>query len=102
MRICRFDGTQEAWSLTAIRNPNSNIMSLSLNLSDRFSSLNKKIYFFKKHLMIVMRLGLTAAFGRVIQLGGSADSSSKWTILLFFKHLTLILLTLIFDTVLLL
>jgi hypothetical protein len=45
-------------------------MNLSFNHSDKWSLLNNTVYFFKKHFLTVIGLGLIAAFGRVIQLGG--------------------------------
>ena len=45
-------------------------MNLSFNISDKLSLLNKTFYFFKKHFVKILGLGLIAALGRVIQLGG--------------------------------
>jgi len=45
-------------------------MNLSFNHSDKLSLLNNTLYFFKKHFLTIIGLGLIAAFGRVIQLGG--------------------------------
>lgn len=45
-------------------------MSPAFNLSDKLNLLNNTLYFFKKHFFIIIGLGLIAAFGRVIQLGG--------------------------------
>jgi hypothetical protein len=45
-------------------------MNLSFNLSDKLGLLANTLYFFKKHLMIIVGLGLISALGRVIQLEG--------------------------------
>lgn len=45
-------------------------MSPAFNLSDKLNLLNSTLYFFKKHFIVIIGLGLIAAFGRVIQLGG--------------------------------
>ena len=45
-------------------------MNLSFNHSDKWTLLNNTVYFFKKHFLTILGLGLVAAFGRVIQLGG--------------------------------
>ena len=46
------------------------------------SFLNNSFYFFKKHFLVVLGLGLIAAFGRVIQLGGFGPVSSAMNIVL--------------------
>lgn len=48
-------------------------MKLLLNLSHQLSCLQTTLYFFKKHFFIILSLGLVAAFGRVIQLGGFGE-----------------------------
>ncbi len=45
-------------------------MKLSISISEKFNLLSDTLYFFKKHFVTIMALGLTAALGRVIQLGG--------------------------------
>ena len=45
-------------------------MNLPFNLSNKFYLLSNTLYFFKKHFLVITGLGLIAAFGRVIQLGG--------------------------------
>ncbi|HET6721643.1 MAG TPA: hypothetical protein VFH07_02790 [Chitinophagaceae bacterium] len=45
-------------------------MNLSFNHSEKWTLLNNTVYFFKKHFLPIIGLGLIAAFGRVIQLGG--------------------------------
>jgi hypothetical protein len=57
-------------------------MTLSTNLSDKFDLLNNTLYFFKKHFLVAMGLGLIAAFGRVIQLGGFGQITTWTNILL--------------------
>jgi len=53
-------------------------MSISFKLSDRLISLQNAIYFFRKHFLTIIGLGLISAFGRVIQLGGFGEITS-WT-----------------------
>ena len=50
--------------------------------SDKLTSLHNAIYFFKKHFLIIISLGLIAAFGRVIQLGGFGEITTTFTIVL--------------------
>jgi hypothetical protein len=57
-------------------------MTLSTNLSDKFNLLNNTLYFFKKHFLVTMGLGLIAAFGRVTQLGGFGQITNWTNILL--------------------
>ena len=57
-------------------------MNLSFNLSDKLSLLNNTFYFFKKHFMAIMGLGLIAALGRVIQLGGFGEITNWMNIIL--------------------
>lgn len=45
-------------------------MSLSFAFLRNLSFLKHTIYFFQKHFWVVLGLGLIAALGRVIQLGG--------------------------------
>jgi hypothetical protein len=53
-------------------------MSLFLKLSGNLILLNNTLHFFKKHFLVVMGLGLVAALGRVIQLGGFGQIAT-WT-----------------------
>ena len=57
-------------------------MNLSFNLPGKLSLINNTFYFFQKHFMAVMGLGLIAAFGRVIQLGGFGEISNWMNIVL--------------------
>src|SRR5580765_345107 len=57
-------------------------MNLLANLSNRLSLLSYMLYFIKKHLMVILGLGLIAAFGRVIQLGGFGQITSGVSIFL--------------------
>ena len=57
-------------------------MTLSFNLSDKLSLLNNTLYFFKKHFLAILGLGLIAAFGRVIQLGGFGQITAWMNIVL--------------------
>ena len=57
-------------------------MNLSFNLSEKLSLLNNTLYFFKKHFVAIIGLGLIAAFGRVIQLGGFGQITSLMNIIL--------------------
>src|SRR5918994_1300070 len=54
------------------------MMSVSYNLSGRLTLLKNSLYFFKKHFLVILGLGLIAAFGRVIQLGGLGQITT-WT-----------------------
>ena len=56
-------------------------MSLSI-FSGRLTLLSNTLYFFRKHFFIIIGLGLVAAFGRVIQLGGFGHISTLINILL--------------------
>ena len=51
-------------------------MNTCFNFSDKLISLQNAVYFFKKHYLVVIGLGLIAAFGRVIQLGGFGEITS--------------------------
>ncbi len=57
-------------------------MNLSFNHPDKWSLLNNTVYFFKKHFLTIMGLGLIAAFGRVIQLGGFGQITSWMNVIL--------------------
>jgi hypothetical protein len=57
-------------------------MNLLVNLSDRLSLLNQIFYFLKKHLIVIFGLGLIAAFGRVLQLGGFGQITPGFNIFL--------------------
>ena len=57
-------------------------MNLPFNLSNKFYLLGNTLYFFKKHFLVIMGLGLIAAFGRVIQLGGFGQITTWKNILL--------------------
>jgi large-conductance mechanosensitive channel len=57
-------------------------MSLSFNFSDKLNLLNFTLQFFKKNLLVIMGLGLIAAFGRVGQLGGFGHIATWTNILL--------------------
>src|SRR3712207_6429010 len=57
-------------------------MNLLVNLSNKLSLLKHTLYFLKKHLTVISGLGLIAAFGRVIQLGGFGQVTSLINILL--------------------
>ncbi|GEO09253.1 hypothetical protein [Segetibacter aerophilus] len=57
-------------------------MSLSFNFSDKLSLLKNALYFFKKHFVVITGLGLIAAFGRVIQLGGFGQIAASTNIML--------------------
>ena len=56
-------------------------MNLHINLS-KLSLLFNTFHFLKKHLLVIFGLGLIAAFGRVIQLGGFGQISSRVNIFL--------------------
>ncbi|MEI9945325.1 MAG: hypothetical protein WDN26_14055 [Chitinophagaceae bacterium] len=57
-------------------------MSPSFIISDKLISLKNTLRFFKKHFLVITGLGLIAAFGRVIQLGGFGAITSWANILL--------------------
>lgn len=57
-------------------------MSLSFNHPDKWTLLNNTVYFFKKHFVTIMGLGLIAAVGRVIQLGGFGQITSWMNVIL--------------------
>ena len=57
-------------------------MNLRANLSGKLSLLMHTFYFLKKHLLIIFALGLVAAFGRVIQLGGFGQVTRQGNIFL--------------------
>lgn len=50
--------------------------------SDKLHCLYNAIYFFKQHFGVITGLGLIAAFGRVIQLGGFGEITSPTSIIL--------------------
>lgn len=45
-------------------------MNIPINISGKLSLLRHTFYFLKEHMMVIFGLGLIAALGRVIQLGG--------------------------------
>lgn len=55
---------------------------LAFHLSTKLNCLQNTLYFFRKHFLVIMGLGLVAAFGRVIQLGGFGEVSSGANIFL--------------------
>src|SRR6187431_471556 len=57
-------------------------MKLSIILSDKLSLLASTLYFFKKYFMTIMGLGLIAALGRVIQLGGFGQITNWMNVIL--------------------
>ena len=57
-------------------------MNLSFNHTGKLSLLNNTLYFFKKHFLIIMGLGLIAALGRVIQLGGFGQITNWMNVIL--------------------
>ncbi|HEU4859057.1 MAG TPA: hypothetical protein VFT15_04440 [Chitinophagaceae bacterium] len=57
-------------------------MNLSFNHPDKWTLLNNTVYFFKKHFLTIMGLGLIAAFGRVIQLGGFGQITGWMNVIL--------------------
>ena len=57
-------------------------MNLSLNFRDKLGLLTNTLHFFRKHFMAIIGLGLIAAFGRVIQLGGFGEITNWMNILL--------------------
>ncbi len=50
--------------------------------ANKFDWLNTTAYFLRKHFAVVMALGLVAAFGRVIQLGGFGQVTSTTSVIL--------------------
>ena len=57
-------------------------MNISYNLSNKLICLQSTFYFFKKHFLVIITLGLVAAFGRVIQLGGFGEINSTTNVIL--------------------
>jgi hypothetical protein len=57
-------------------------MNAHSGLRGGFTFLHQAIYFFKKHLLTILGLGLIAAFGRVMQLGGFGEISAAANIVL--------------------
>ena len=57
-------------------------MQLAFNLSDKLSLLNNTFCFFKRHFWAIMGLGLIAALGRVIQLGGFGEITNWMNVVL--------------------
>src|SRR5688572_5318558 len=57
-------------------------MNLSLNFRDKLGLLTNTLHFFRKHFMAIIGLGLIAAFGRVIQLGGFGEITNWMNVLL--------------------
>lgn len=57
-------------------------MNFSFKLSRNLSLLYNTLYFFKRHFPAIMGLGLVAALGRVIQLGGFGEISNWINIIL--------------------
>lgn len=57
-------------------------MKTVIKLSGKLNLLFEAIHFFKKYFIIIISLGLVAAFGRVIQLGGFGKISLGMNILL--------------------
>ncbi len=57
-------------------------MSLYPRFSGSLNFLHSTIYFFRKHFLTVLGLGLIAAFGRVIQLGGFGEITALANIIL--------------------
>ena len=57
-------------------------MNLSFNLHSKLVTLQNAIHFFKKHFLVITALGLIAAFGRVIQLGGFGKIAPSTNVLL--------------------
>jgi len=57
-------------------------MNLSLNFRDKLGLLTNTLHFFRKHFMAIIGLGLIAAFGRVIQLGGFGEIANWMNIVL--------------------
>ena len=57
-------------------------MNLPLNLSNKLNLLIDTLHFFEKHFLVITGLGLIAAFGRVIQLGGFGQITTWMNIVL--------------------
>lgn len=57
-------------------------MSLSYHLSGKLILLNNTLHFFKKHFLVVIGLGLVAAFGKMMQLVGFGQIATGTNILL--------------------
>jgi len=57
------------------------VMNIPINLSKKLFCLQSTLYFFKKHFLVIVGLGLIAAFGRVIQLGGFGEISSTTNVI---------------------
>ncbi len=57
-------------------------MNFPFHLSDRLSLVSNTLYFFKKHFVSITGLGLIAALGRVIQLGGFGQITTLMNIVL--------------------
>jgi len=57
-------------------------MNLSFNHPGKWSLLNNTVYFFKKHFLTIIGLGLIAALGRVIQLGGFGQITNWMNVIL--------------------
>ncbi|GAB3166747.1 hypothetical protein [Telluribacter humicola] len=57
-------------------------MNVLLSLTNRLSLLSHTLYFIRKHLLVLVGLGLIAAVGRVIQLGGFGPITSGFHIFL--------------------
>jgi preprotein translocase subunit SecE len=57
-------------------------MGFALTFSQKLNPLHKALVFFKKHFLVITGLGLLAAFGRVIQLGGFGTISRGLNIFL--------------------
>lgn len=57
-------------------------MDFYLNLSRKLNCIDGTLYFFRKHFLIVLGLGLVAAFGRVVQLGGFGEITSSVHVIL--------------------
>lgn len=57
-------------------------MIANSSLKYHLTSLQNAVYFFKKHMGVILLLGLIAGFGRVIQLGGFGEISPGMNIVL--------------------
>lgn len=57
-------------------------MGISINYSGKLDCIHGTLNFFRKHFLIVLGLGLVAAFGRVAQLGGFGEITSPLHVLL--------------------
>lgn len=57
-------------------------MTITTSFSQSFQCLGNSIFFFRKHFGVIIGLGLMAALGRVIQLGGFGEISKTTHILL--------------------